>query len=190
MPETTTQVQPETTAVQETEAKTPEQIEKEIAERYETKYKAELAGMNKAVAAQKKLTDELLAKTMTAEELAQKKINDSLERAEQAEKKALQFEKNLLVNAALNDAGIPLSFAKRIIGDSEDDIKADIKELKDYINSEIEKGILSEGHKRFAQLPPISGASAKGKLMKSDDFNKLLPKDQAAFMSNGGILED
>ena len=98
----------------------------EIAEQY----KKELAGLNKR-------NSELEKKVKLTE---QEKMTEAerleAERKElQAEKDAIKREKiNLQIIKELASVGLPADFANRISGESEDEIKADVKALNKFLD--------------------------------------------------------
>ena len=135
-------------------------IEKMIAEanaklksELEERYKKEIAGLNKK-------NSELEGKVKKTE---QEKMTEA-ERIE-AERKELEAEKqtikqqkiDLMVAKELANSGLPEEFAKRISGETEDEIKADVKWLKDFLTSKAHE--LSEGEiaKRLAGDTPKGG---------------------------------
>ena len=135
-------------------------IEKMIAEanaklkaELEERYKKEIAGLNKRNSElEGKVKKTELEKMSEAERI-------EAERKElEAEKQTIKQQKiDLMVAKELANSGLPEEFAKRISGETEDEIKADVKWLKDFLTSKAHE--LSEGEiaKRLAGDTPKGG---------------------------------
>ena len=127
-------------------------LEKRLAE-LEERYKKELAGLNKR-------NSELEKKVKLTE---QEKMTEAerleAERKElQAEKDAIKREKiNLQIIKELASVGLPADFANRISGETEDEIKADVKALKDFLDKRAHELSEAEIAKRLAGDAPKGG---------------------------------
>jgi hypothetical protein len=154
----------------------------EIAEQY----KKELAGLNKR-------NSELEKKIKLTE---QEKMTEAerleAERKElQAEKDAIKREKiNLQIIKELASVGLPADFANRISGETEDEIKADVKALKEFLDKKAHELSEAEIAKRLKGDTPKGGQNPTGKTMTREAFQKLDPKGRIDFMSSGGKLTD
>ena len=119
----------------------------------EERYKKEIAGLNKK-------NSELEGKVKKTE---QEKMTEA-ERIE-AERKELEAEKqtikqqkiDLMVAKELANSGLPEEFAKRISGETEDEIKADVKWLKDFLTTKAHELSQGEIAKRLGGEPPKGG---------------------------------
>ena len=119
----------------------------------EERYKKEIAGLNKRNSElEGKVKKTELEKMSEAERI-------EAERKElEAEKQTIKQQKiDLMVAKELANSGLPEEFAKRISGETEDEIKADVKWLKDLLTSMAHE--LSEGEiaKRLGGEPPKGG---------------------------------
>lgn len=135
-------------------------IEKMIAEanaklkaELEERYKKEIAGLNKR-------NSELEGKVKKTEmeKMSEAERIEAERRELEAEKQAIKQQKiDLMVARELASSGLPEEFAKRISGETEDEIKADVKWLKDFLTSKAHE--LSEGEiaKRLGGEPPKGG---------------------------------
>ena len=127
-------------------------LEKRLAE-LEERYKKELAGLNKR-------NSELEKKVKLTE---QEKMTEAerleAERKElQAEKDAIKREKiNLQIIKELASVGLPADFANRISGETEDEIKADVKAMKDFLDKKAHELSEAEIAKRLAGDAPKGG---------------------------------
>ena len=127
-------------------------LDKRLAE-LEERYKKELAGLNKR-------NSELEKKVKLTE---QEKMTEAerleAERKElQAEKDAIKREKiNLQIIKELASVGLPADFANRISGENEDEIKADVKALKEFLDKKAHELSEAEIAKRLGGEPPKGG---------------------------------
>jgi hypothetical protein len=120
------------------------------------------------------------------------------EQKREAEKKELEDrakalaerERKLTVIEALADVGLPPDFANRISGKSEDEIKADAKALKEFLDKKAHELSEAEIAKRLKGDTPKGGQNPTGKTMSREAFQKLDPKSRIDFMSSGGKLTD
>ncbi len=123
----------------------------------EERYKKELAGLNKR-------NSELEKKVKLTE---QEKMTEAerleAERKElQAEKDAIKREKiNLQIIKELASVGLPADFANRISGESEDEIKADVKALNKFLDERAHERSEAEIAKRLKGEVPKGGATKK-----------------------------
>lgn len=103
-----------------------QKLESELSE----KFKSEVAGLNrKNSELQKMLKDKELEGKSEAE---QKEM--LLKEKENILKEIEQLNRGRLIDQELNNVGLPLEFAKRIIGVDEANIKEDVKNMKAYID--------------------------------------------------------
>ena len=135
-------------------------IEKMIAEanaklkaELEERYKKEIAGLNK-----RNSELEVKVKKTELEKMSEAERIEAERKELEAEKQTIKQQKiDLMVAKELANSGLPEEFAKRISGETEDEIKADVKWLKDFLTSKAHE--LSEGEiaKRLGGEPPKGG---------------------------------
>ena len=127
-------------------------LDKRLAE-LEERYKKELAGLNKRNSELEKKVKATEAEKMTEAERLE------AERKElQAEKDAIKREKiNLQIIKELASVGLPADFANRISGENEDEIKADVKALKEFLDKKAHELSEAEIAKRLAGDAPKGG---------------------------------
>ena len=99
-------------------------------------------------------------------------------------------ERKLTIIEALASVGLPKEFANRISGTTEDEITADAKSLKDYLDSKAHEMSEAEIAKRLKGDTPKGGQNPTGKTMTREAFQKLDPKSRIDFMASGGKLTD
>jgi len=150
----------------------------------EEKYKKELAGLNKRnseLEKKVKLTEQ--EKMTEAEKL-------EAERKElQAEKDSIKRERiNLQIIKELASVGLPADFANRISGETEDEIKADVKALNKYLDTRAHELSEAEIAKRLKGDIP-KGGDPKTKLTEAE-IEKLPTREerQKARRDNGYIV--
>ena len=150
----------------------------------EEKYKKELAGLNKRNSELEKKVKATEAEKMTEAERLE------AERKElQAEKDAIKREKiNLQITKELASVGLPADFANRISGETEDEIKADVKALNKYLDTRAHELSEAEIAKRLKGENP-KGGDTKPKLTEAE-IEKLQTREerQKARRDNGYIV--
>ena len=119
----------------------------------EERYKKEIAGLNKRNSElEGKVKKTELEKMSEAERI-------EAERKElEAEQQTIKQQKiDLMVAKELANSGLPEEFAKRISGETEDEIKADVKWLKDFLTTKAHELSQGEIAKRLGGEPPKGG---------------------------------
>jgi len=158
-------------------------VDSTIAE-LEERYKKELAGLNKRNSELEKKVKATEAEKMTEAERLE------AERKElQAEKDAIKREKiNLQIIKELASVGLPADFANRISGETEDEIKADVKALNKFLDERAHERSEAEIAKRLKGEVPKGGESKKK--LSEDEISKLPTREerQKARRDNGYIV--
>jgi hypothetical protein len=127
-----------------------------------------------------------------------KKSQMTDEQKHEAEKKELEDranalaerERKLTVIEALADVGLPPDFANRISGKDEDEIKADAKTLKKFLDTKAHELSEAEIAKRLKGEPPKGGQNSTDKIMTRESFQKLDPQAKVDYIIAGGKLTD
>ncbi len=173
------------TEVQATEQANPTDIEKRLAE-IESKYAKEKAGLDRR---NSELENKL--KAIEREKMIEAEKLDAMRKEVEEERLSARREKTEFLKLKhLANAGLPEDFAKRISGESEDDIKSDVVSLKEFVESLAHKLSDSQLAKKLGGAPPKGGETGSTKTMNRATFEQLAPSEKHTFMSNGGILED
>lgn len=137
-----------------------ERIRAEIKAEFDAKIKAEINGLNrKNSELSKELEKERLSK-LSEEERAKKEAEILKSEAENARKESENYKRALIIDKSLNEAGLPIELANRIIGGTEEEIKNDVKFLKDFISAEIKKGVAGEVNQKLSGASPQGGTVA------------------------------
>ena len=173
-----------------TETKTPEQVKEElkaqIQAEVESKYKADIAGLNRKVSEAEKAK-----RAMEQEKMTDAERLEALRKEIQDEKLATQRERLEFQKLKhLTGAGLPEEFAKRIHGETEDEIKADVLTMKGFIEAQAHRMAELELAKKLGGTTPKGGTTTDAtKVLSRENFDKLTATDKAVFMQNGGRLE-
>jgi vacuolar-type H+-ATPase subunit I/STV1 len=178
-------------AVEQVQEAQPEQTnEINLVKEMETRFKKELAGLNKKNSElERALKDSELAKLTEAERL---KAETEMLKAEKTkvEQETKQLTRARVIDKSLFDAGLPQDFAKRISGDNEESIAEDIKAFTDFINAEAEKRAEKIINERLGGKAPIKGAAVSQKSMSRKEFENLNPLEKFKTMKEGFSLYD
>ena len=178
------QEQVKATEPQATEQAKPTEIEKRLAE-LEQKYPKELAGLNKR---NSELENKL--KALEREKMTEAEKLEAMRKEVEEEKQSAKREKmDFLKLKHLTGAGLPEDFAKRITGESEEDIKADVLTVKAFVESLAHKLSDSEIAKKLGGTAPKGGETGNAKIMTREAFEKMPANERYTFMNAGGKLE-
>ena len=94
---------------------------------------------------------------------------------EQIQKEIEELNRGRLVDKQLDSAGLPLDFAKRIVGNDEANIKEDIKNFNDFINNLAQERADKLINERMGGKAPEGGANPT-----KDNIDVLIKKAQQA----------
>jgi len=142
----------------------------------ELEYKKQISGLDRKVTeSEKAIQQKELDKLQGIE---REKAEAELIRAENAKikKENAELERKRIIDSELFNSGIPSEFAKRINGQSVEEIQKDVKEFKDYIEKlaiERSEKIVNE---KLSGKPPIIGVNTGIKT----EFTRDELKDSAA----------
>ena len=147
------------------------------ASKIKKEYEAKLAEANSKLA-------EIQKSQMTDEQKREAEKRELEERA----KALAERERKLTVIEALADVGLPADFANRISGKDEDEIKADAKALKEFLDKKAHEMSEAEIAKRLKGEVP-KGGETKKKLTEAE-IEKLPTREerQKARRENGYIV--
>jgi len=132
-------------------------LEERVAE-IESKYKAQIKGLDQKVSKLSKEKEALELEKMSESERAEAERKAVLAEAEaiKAETELLRRERDL--TKVLYDHNLdPEVFSKRITGENLDEMKADAEKLTKQINAEVEKRLKSEIKERLGGPTPQGG---------------------------------
>ena len=129
-----------------------------------------------------------LAKERKAKMTEAERIEAERKEFEEKSKTLMDRERKLTIIEALASVGLPKEFANRISGTTEDEITADAKSLKDYLDSKAHEMSEAEIAKRLKGEVPKGGETNK-KLTEAE-IEKLPTREerQKARRDNGYII--
>lgn len=136
-------------------------------------FKGELAGLNRK---NSELQEALKKKELEGKSDAEQAELLILEKAK-IEQEIIELNRGRLIDKQLDSAGLPLDFAKRIIGEDEANITEDIKSVKEYIDKLAQDKADKIVKERLGGDPPKSGANPVNKKLTAEEIAKL-PKEQ------------
>ena len=131
------------------------------------------------------LANERKAKMTDAE-----RIEAERKEFEEKSKTLINRERKLTIIEALVSVGLPKDFANRISGNTEDEIIADAKALKEFLDTRAHELSEAEIAKRLKGDIPKGGQKTSDKVMTRESFEKLDPQAKIDFMVAGGKLTD
>jgi len=147
-------------------------------------FKTQISGLDKKNTELQKALKEKELEGKTEEEKAEALRQER----EQLLKENARILRDRIVDKKLNDAGLPLDFAKRIIGDEESEILEDITAFKDYIEKAAQSKADSIIAERMSGKKPEGGDAPTGNTISNAEFMALSAKEKAAFMAKGGKI--
>lgn len=135
-------------------------------------YKSEIAGLNRKLSEKDDALKTYQREKMTETERIEAERKELAEERQKIanEKKALTTQK--LVESELRGVGLSLDFAKRIHGETESEIKADVQALNDLFNSNVNKVVEKTVNERLAGKSPKSTEETKNTITRTE-FDRL-----------------
>ncbi len=167
---------------------TPEQIKQ--TEEITEKFKREIAGLNRKISDFEKQLQAKELETLSEKERALKEIELAKVEKDKLLKETEEIKKDRIKDRELHSAGIPVEFAKRIMGNNEDEIVSDVKAFKFFIDDLVKKGVESEINKKLGGRAPEGNTGLGEKVVTRENFYKLNPMKQTEFIKGGGKITD
>lgn len=149
------------------------------ASKIKKEYEAKLSNLETELANERK------AKMTDAE-----RIEAERKEFEEKSKALAERERKLTIIEALAGVGLPPGFANRISGNTEDEIIADAKALKEFLDTRAHELSEAEIAKRLKGDTPKGGQKTSDKVITRESFEKLDPQAKIDFMVAGGKLTD
>jgi len=178
---------------------TPEPTLKELQDQFvkiqsdfqakELEYRKQISGLDRKVSESEKLIQQKELDKLQG--IEREKAEAELIRAENAKirQENAENKKKRIIDSELFNSGIPSEFAKRINGQSAEEIQADVKEFKSYVEklaTERAEKIINE---KLGGKPPVTGTAPGTKVITEAQFKAMNPRDHAAFFASGGKIE-
>lgn len=141
----------------------------------------EIAGLNRRISQMDKaLKDAELAK-LNETERAKAEIELAKTERDNILKETEQLKRARMIDVAIVDAGLPLDFANRIKGTTEDEIKEDVKVLKEWLDKTVNQKIAETTNQILSGKAPTQSAPPAGSITRASfealsqvDKNKVL----------------
>lgn len=176
MSEEKPQEQPNTEAQEATtQDQTPQPDQADISKRLEeleSKWKKEVAGRDRRIAELDKKVQEAELAKLDEKERAEKLLENANKEYERITAETAEKERQFAIKEKLYNAGLPQTFAKRITGQTEEEIDADIKELQSFLDSEKDKLVEKTINERLGGISPKAGESPSKK-MTLEEISKI-----------------
>lgn len=135
--------------------------------------KKEISGLNRKISEDEKVIKQKELEKLGEKERAAAELEIARKEREKIENETRELKRQRIVDAALIDAGIPIEFAKRINGQDEAEIQADVKAFKGYIDSLVNALKEKAVAEALAGKAPVSGKVESGKKMTLEEIEKL-----------------
>lgn len=136
---------------------------KEFEAQLKTKDK-EIAGLNKRNSLLENEQKELERAKMSEEEKAKAELAELEAEKEAAKRERDEAKRQILVDKLLSDAGLPLDFAKRVTGETAEEIQADIQDLSSFFSNKVKEVSETEIKKALGGPAPEGGKPPEGRL--------------------------
>lgn len=155
--------------------KSIDEIKAEIAAEFAKKeedYKKKISTLDRVITEKER---EKLSET----EKAKAELQDALSAKEQAMKEVEDFRRKRVVDSTLYNAGLPAElFEGRVIGQSEDEIKKDITNLKTFIDQLVDKGVETKTKELLKGKSPGMQQEQEGGVISLEEAEKLPDRKQ------------
>jgi hypothetical protein len=162
---------------------TPEELKKAI-DALDNSTK-EIQGLNRKISEMEKAAKQKEIESLKGTEREKAEAELLRQEKEKLIKENQEIVKSRIKDRELHNAGIPVDFAKRIIGDSEDEIVSDVKGFKDYIDKLVNAKAEAEINKRLGGKAPIltSGPISEGTITRQE-FNTKSNEEKLKLVNN------
>lgn len=129
--------------------------------------KSELAGLNRKVSELEKKNSDLEMAKLSDEERMKAEMEAAQSERDRLLAEADALKRSRMVETELNNAGLSIEFAKRIIGTTPEEISADVAALNDFITTQVNEKIENEVSRRLSGAAPQGGGSPEQNDLKS-----------------------
>lgn len=148
--------------------------------------KREISGLNKKISADEQVIKQKELEKLSEQDRAKAELQIVLDEKTKTEGEIKELSRSRVIDKALIDAGIPIEFAKRISGQTEDEIKSDVETLKAFIDTITNEKSEKKINERLAGKPPEAGA-APGNKLSLEEINKIPDRESRikAMRDNG-----
>ena len=131
-----------------------EAIKAELKTEMEAIYKTQVSGLNKTVTKLQKEAEENELSKLDEEARKAKELEIAEQKLKELTSESERIKRDRLVDRHLDNTGLPLDFAKRITGVTEDEIIEDVKSFKIFLDDAVKKIAEKEVNERLGGQPP------------------------------------
>lgn len=146
--------------------------------------KKEISGLNRKISEDEKVIKQKELEKLSEQDRAKAELEMIRQEKLKTENEIKEMARGRVIDKALIDAGIPLEFAKRISGQDESEIQADVKAFKSYIDKLVNDLKEKAVNEALAGKAPAGGkapnASERQKLI--DQYNEAEKRKDGAAM--------
>jgi len=119
--------------------------------------KKEIAGLNRKNTEYEKTIQTKELEKLSEKERAEAELEIKRKEKEQLDSEIKNLARSRIVDKTLFDSGMPSDFSDRIKGDNEDEIKADVKKLNEYIDKLVVERVTKQVNEKLGGAAPIGG---------------------------------
>ena len=174
---------------QDQETITPDSLEKAKAD-IAAKFKEEIAGLNRQASKLDRQLKEKERESLSETERKAAELKDLEADKLKAEAELNDIRKKRIIDKALYDNELPVDlFENRIMGETPEEIAADVMAMKDHIKGIIDKEVQRQVKELLkGKDPGRQDSEVNVKKMKRNEFDNLDAKARSAFVKDGGVI--
>ena len=166
-----------------------EAIKAELKTEMEAIYKSQISGLDKTVTKLQKEKEDLELSKLDEEARKLKELEIAEQKLKDLTSESDSIKRDRVVDKHLDSTGLPLEFAKRIIGVTEAEIIEDVKNFKIFLDDAVNKIAEKEINDRLSGKSPKAGETPAGAITL-EEFSKKTAKERSAYMVGGGKLTE
>lgn len=136
--------------------------------------KKEISGLNRKISEDEKVIKQKELEKLSEQDRAKAELEMIRQEKLKTENEIKEMARGRVIDKALIDAGIPLEFAKRISGQEESEIQADVKAFKDYIDKLVNEKKEQAVNQALAGKAPQAGVPGTVSLQAMYDEQKKI----------------
>ena len=170
----------EGTAVQEPNDVNQAELQKKL-EELETRFKKEVSGRDRRIADMEKTMKEKEREKLSEEERIKAELEEFKAEKERLAKETENLRRQSTIEKSLYENELPIELSNRIQGSNEEEIKDDIKQFNDYVNSIVDERIKKLTNEKLAGKSPVAGTQEASTLKSA--FDKAKASGNLALMT-------
>lgn len=135
--------------------------------------KSEIAGLNRKNSEYEKAIQAKELEKLSEKERAEKELEIARAEKERERAETEKLRRDRIVDKVLFENDIPLEYAERIKGKTEDEITADVKAFNEFIDKLVEKRKEAAVNTALSGRAPTAGRTQTAQTISRADFDKL-----------------